>query len=176
MTRQIAILGAPTALGIRPYADGGVRRLDLAPKEFRRLGLAGMLGARDDGDIPAPPYVDLEHGPGKARNERLVADYSYALASRVNSSGARGEFVLVLGGDCRIVLGNMLGVTRRVRNEVPALFLGHGDVMGEREALGWGNEVLYDPDVHGGLGEQLRSEEHTSELQSRANRVCRLLL
>lgn len=119
------------------------------------MGLAGMLGARDDGDIPAPPYVDFEHVPGKVRNERLVADYSYALASRVNSSGARGEFVLVLGGDCSIVLGNMLGVTRRVRNEVPSLFLGYGDVMGEREALGWGDEVLYDPEVHGGLGEQL---------------------
>src|SRR5690606_12642300 len=60
---------------------------------------------------------------------------------------------------CSIVLGNMLGVTRRVRNEVPSLFLGHGDVMGEREALGWGNEVLYDPEVHGGLGEQLAGTE-----------------
>src|SRR5690606_42058462 len=30
--------------------------------------------------------------------------------------------------------------------------------------------------VHGITGQQLRSEEHTSELQSRENLVCRLLL
>ncbi len=113
MEREIAIVGAPTALGIKPYADGGVRRLDLAPGEYRRLGLVERLGARDDGDLRAPPYEDFERAPGQVRNERLVADYSYALAERVRAAGAHGEFVLVLGGDCSIVLGNVLGVSGR---------------------------------------------------------------
>ena len=113
MEREIAIVGAPTALGIKPYADGGVRRLDLAPGEFRRLGLVERLGARDDGDLPAPPYEDFERAPGEVRNEWLVADYSRQLAERVRAAGAHGEFVLVLGGDCSIVLGNVLGVSGR---------------------------------------------------------------
>src|SRR5438067_6291502 len=33
-----------------------------------------------------------------------------------------------------------------------------------------------DPDLHDGLGDDRRSEEHTSELQSRFDLVCRLLL
>src|SRR5260370_31367851 len=32
------------------------------------------------------------------------------------------------------------------------------------------------PDVGGGFGSKIRSEEHTSELQSHLNLVCRLLL
>jgi arginase len=113
MEREIAIVGAPTALGIKPYADGGVRRLDLAPGEYRRLGLVERLGARDDGDLPAPPYEDFERTRGQVRNEWLVADYSRQLAERVRAAGAHGEFVLVLGGDCSIVLGNLLGVSGR---------------------------------------------------------------
>src|SRR2546430_8669427 len=32
------------------------------------------------------------------------------------------------------------------------------------------------PEAHGGAGGSMRSEEHTSELQSQSNLVCRLLL
>ena len=35
-TRAIAVVGAPSAIGIRPYDDGGVRRLDLAPDVLRQ--------------------------------------------------------------------------------------------------------------------------------------------
>src|SRR2546422_3401238 len=35
---------------------------------------------------------------------------------------------------------------------------------------------IWDPEVMNGSGSQIRSEEHTSELQSRLHLVCRLLL
>ena len=35
MIRPIAIVGAPSSIGIRPYDDGGIRRLDLAPGTLR---------------------------------------------------------------------------------------------------------------------------------------------
>src|SRR5436309_12091789 len=46
------------------------------------------------------------------------------------------------------------------------------------EVRRWGTPRQFDfvPKPHWELGEQLRSEEHTSELQSRENLVCRLLL
>jgi hypothetical protein len=40
MIRQIAIVGAPSSIGIRPYDEGGMRRLDLAPARHEKaLGL-----------------------------------------------------------------------------------------------------------------------------------------
>ena len=32
MNRPVAIVGAPSSIGIRPYDDGRARRLDLAPR------------------------------------------------------------------------------------------------------------------------------------------------
>jgi arginase len=109
MTRSIAILGAPSSIGIRPYDEGGVRRLDLAPAALRAQGLAGRLGAHDRGDVAPPPYRDLARPPGRPRNEDEVADYSRALAGRVGEAIGDGAFVLLLGGDCSVVLGALLG-------------------------------------------------------------------
>lgn len=112
MARPIAIVGAPSSIGIRPYDDGTPRRLDLAPGALRGQGLVTRLGARDDGDVLPPPYRELVRPPLAIRNAADVADYSRALADRVARAGSAGEFVLVLGGDCSIVLGSLLGVTK----------------------------------------------------------------
>jgi hypothetical protein len=38
MNRTIAIVGAPSSIGIRPYDNGEPRQLDLAPGVLRELG------------------------------------------------------------------------------------------------------------------------------------------
>ena len=110
MTRSITIVGAPSSIGIRPYDEGGARRLDLAPGALREQGLATRLAARDAGDVAPPPYRDFERPAGRPRNEDDVATYSRALARRIADASADGAFVLLLGGDCSIVLGGLLGV------------------------------------------------------------------
>ena len=110
MSRPIAIVGAPSSIGIRPYDDGGPRRLDLAPGALREQGLVARLAARDFGDVVPPPYRDLARPPARPRNEDGVALYSRALGRRVADASAGGAFVLLLGGDCSIVLGALLGV------------------------------------------------------------------
>src|SRR2546430_9444873 len=51
------------------------------------------------------------------------------------------------------------------------------DVAGREDALdGGARRRLVDQQVAVGVGGELRSEEHTSELQSQSNLVCRLLL
>src|SRR5690606_42136755 len=60
--------------------------------------------------------------------------------------------------------------------------LRHGDVHQDQTGRGRAKgldrlpAVLDDPEGQAGFTEDLRSEEHTSELQSRENLVCRLLL
>src|SRR3712207_6114515 len=46
----------------------------------------------------------------------------------------------------------------------------------EKEIKAAGRQALYDAKISGGMHGDLRSEEHTSELQSRQYLVCRLLL
>lgn len=134
MDRPIAIVGAPSSIGIRPYDDGGTRRLDLAPGILRAQGLAARLSARDRGDVSPPPYRDLERPPGRARNEEGVVAYSRALAERVGAAADEGAFVLLLGGDCSILLGALLGV----RGDAPvglAYIDAHADFATPRESL-----------------------------------------
>jgi arginase len=128
MTRPITLVGAPSSIGIRPYDDGGARRLDLAPGVLRKQNLVARLDARDCGDVEPPPYRDFVRPPGRARNENDVAAYSRALASQVATARDDGAFVLVLGGDCSIVLGCLLGSRGRGQGPVGLVYVdAHAD-------------------------------------------------
>ena len=71
------------------------------------------LDATDLGDVVPPPYEDFVRPAGGVRNEAGVAAYSRSLADRVAAGLDGGHFVVVLGGDCSIVLGCILGAGRR---------------------------------------------------------------
>lgn len=107
---KLTVLGAPSNLGLKPYDDGRPRQVDQAPRIYRELGLIERLGARDLGDVAAPPYTDFERPPGGTRNEAAIADYSRDLAERIGAAVREGNFPLVLGGDCSILLGTLLGL------------------------------------------------------------------
>ena len=128
MHRPIAIVGAPSSIGIRPYDDGTARRLDLAPNALREQGLARRVGARDVGDVIPPPYRDFVRPPHRPRNEDGVAAYSREIAGRVADAAAAEAFALLLGGDCSVVLGGLLGVRRRGRSRVGLVYVdAHAD-------------------------------------------------
>jgi arginase len=134
MERPISILGAASSIGIRPYDDGRARRLDLAPQVLREQGLVERLGARDLGDVTPPAYHDFERTPGRTRNEKEVEAYSRTLAARV-SAAADGSFVLVLGGDCSIVLGCLLGLRHPVGARVGLAYVdAHADFATAEES------------------------------------------
>jgi len=119
------LLGAPTSLGLKPYDhDGRARGTDTAPRVLREQGVVRRLGARDLGDVVASGYRDFIRQPGKIRNEDLVVAHAQDLARTIEAASG---FTLVLGGDCSILLGNLLGHRRR-HGEVGLVFIdGHGD-------------------------------------------------
>jgi arginase len=128
MHRPIAIIGAPSSIGIRPYDDGTARRLDLAPKVFREQGLTHRLPARDLGDVLPPPYRDFVRPSGRPRNEDGVAIYSRQIAARMAEARAEEAFTLLLGGDCSIVLGALLGARHAGRSRVGLVYVdAHAD-------------------------------------------------
>ena len=87
-----------------------------APGTLRDLGLIQRLDATDLGDVLPPPYEDFERPPGKPRNEAGMAIYSRSLADSVAGCLDDDRFPVVIGGDCSIVLGCLLGASRAVRD------------------------------------------------------------
>lgn len=118
--RRYAIIEAPSILGLK---DTGVDRL---PARLLELGLAERLRARNAGRLRAPPY-DAERDPETLTlNAHAIAHWSPQLADAVQDVIAAGEFPVVLGGDCSIVLGSTLALRRRGRFGL--LFIdGHAD-------------------------------------------------
>jgi arginase len=118
--RPVAIIEAPSILGLRPT---GVERL---PEALIRAGLLDRLRARHAGRVDPPPYSPERDPETGFLNPRGIAEYSRLLAERVGQVLDEGEFPLVLGGDCSILLGPMLALNRRGRYGL--LFLdGHMD-------------------------------------------------
>jgi arginase len=109
VTRQYAILEAPSVLGLRPT---GVERL---PEALIGAGLDAQLRARRAGRIEPPPY-DVRRDPETLMlNPQGIADYTPKLADAIEEVLETGDFPVVLGGDCSIVLGSLLALRRRGR-------------------------------------------------------------
>ena len=126
MNRPIALVGAPSSLGIRPYDDGEARHVSRGPGVLRQRGLVARLDATDLGDVIPPPYQDYVRPPNRARNEQQVLRYSRHVAERV--AATHGRFALVLGGDCSVVLGCLLGAKRTVGGAIGLAYVdAHAD-------------------------------------------------
>ena len=66
MARAIAVVGAPSNIGIRPYDDGAMRHLNRAPQVLRERDLIARLRAADLGDVAPPLYQDFVRPPNRA--------------------------------------------------------------------------------------------------------------
>jgi arginase len=107
------VLDAPSNLGLRPPAPGVVPGVYKLAGALRDHDLLARLAARDAGVATPPRYVsELTAGEG-TRNEAAIARYTPRLAHRIEAILERGEFPVVLGGDCSILLGGMLALRRR---------------------------------------------------------------
>lgn len=130
--RRIAVLDAPTNLGLRPPTATSVPGCGKAPGALRDQGLLGRLQARDAGCLTPSRYDPGDWRPGDGVCHAYeIANYSVALADRIGAVIDRGEFPLVLGGDCSVVLGSALAMHRlgaAVGGRVGLVFVdGHSD-------------------------------------------------
>lgn len=120
LIRRYAIIEAPSVLGLRPT---GVETL---PEALIDAGLADQLRARRTGRVAPPPYDDRRDPETSMLNPHGIASYTPRLADAVGEVLEAGEFPVVLGGDCSIILGGLLALRRRGRYGL--LFVdGHAD-------------------------------------------------
>jgi arginase len=113
--RKISVLDAPSNLGLRPPTPDSVPGAYKAPWALRDAGLLDKLGATDAGAVVPGRYVAAWKPGDGVRNGVAIAQYARKLADRVAAIRAAGEFPLVLGGDCSILLGPALALRREGR-------------------------------------------------------------
>ena len=118
---DFTIIEAPSPLGLKP---GGVEHL---PDALLNAGLAWRLDATRYARLAVPPY-SAERDPATGiLNAPRIRDFAVMLADVVGPVAKRGAFPIVLGGDCSILLGNLLAL-RRTGRRYGLLFLdGHAD-------------------------------------------------
>ncbi|QIK05711.1 arginase family protein [Streptomyces sp. ID38640] len=125
--RRTVLIDAPSNLGLRPPAPGTVPGCYKLAGALREQGLLRRLGALEGG-VVVPPRYDLgewKEGDGDF-NAAALAAYTSRLATRVEGHVGSGDFPVVLGGDCSILLGAVLALRRLGRYGV-AYLDGHGD-------------------------------------------------
>ena len=120
MKRRYAIVEAPSVLGLRRTG------IETLPDALLSAGLATRLQARRASRIEPPPYDHRRDPETLMLNPSGIAAYTPKLADAVEAVLDEGEFPVVLGGDCSIVLGSLLALRRRGRYGL--LFVdGHAD-------------------------------------------------
>ena len=121
LERTFAVIEAPSILGLKPSG------VELLPEALIREGIIDRLRARHAGRVePQTPYRVERDAVTGTLNAAGIATYSQSLADAVGEVIDRGEVPVVLGGDCSILLGNLLALRRRGRCGL--LFIdGHAD-------------------------------------------------
>jgi arginase len=126
--REYSVIDAPSILGLCPT---GVEHL---PKALREAGLLERLNAENGGIVaPSSRYNYNRDEKTKLLNPESIKDYSLRLADAVNSLLHENKFPIVLGGDCSILIGNLLAL-RRIGRYGLFFIDGHADFYRPEES------------------------------------------
>jgi arginase len=111
----IGIIAAPSNLGLRPPEPGAVPGCAKAPEALREAGLhANLKDVRDYGVVlPGRYRDDWVPGAERLRNQDAIIDHARRLAARITRVLDDGNFPVVLGGDCGILVGAGLALRGR---------------------------------------------------------------
>ena len=108
--KRLTVIDAPSNLGLSPptpYSEPGCYKM---PWVLHNLGLLKLIGATYRGTVVPPRYnAHWEEGSGD-RNAIEIANYSLRLSETVRDAILQGEFPIVIGGDCSILIGNTLAL------------------------------------------------------------------
>jgi arginase len=109
-SRNYAIIEAPSIFGLRSTG------VDQLPAALLKHKLAERLHGRRAGCVePNGPRSSERDPQTQTLNARGIANYTRELADAVEPLLDMGEFPVLLGGDCTIVLGPALALRRRGR-------------------------------------------------------------
>jgi arginase len=104
---KFSVIDAPSILGLRPTG------VELLPKALRAAGLHEQLKADYAGMVAPTSAYNYKRDDGTALlNPRAIKNYALKLAVAVNGELRKNKFPIVIGGDCSILIGNILALRR----------------------------------------------------------------
>ena len=110
--RDICLFRAPSNLGLRPLRPGHVPGTWRGPEALTKAGLVEALAPTAAVDLERPVY-SAEPEPGtRLRNGHAIRRFNLELADAVADALGRGEWPLVIGGDCSVLLGALAAARR----------------------------------------------------------------
>jgi arginase len=119
---RYTIIDAPSILGLRPT---GVEHL---PEALKGAGLVSKLNAGYAGRVePSIPYDSYRDSKTLLKNAAGIKAFSLNLAEVVSGEISKRNFPIMLGGDCSIIIGALLGLKRRGERHGLFFIDGHSD-------------------------------------------------
>jgi arginase len=116
-----SIIDAPSILGLRPTGVEGL------PEALKNAGLMDKLNAIYVGCVqPLFPYNPKRDPSTHIMNAQAIKMFSIQLAQVVKTEIIKKRFPIILGGDCSILLGTLLGL-RHVNRHGLFFIDGHSD-------------------------------------------------
>jgi arginase len=103
---RFTVIDAPSILGLRPT---GVEYL---PEALKAAGLIERLNADYSGRVSPLPYNSERDKVTFLLNAKSIKTFSIQLADQVSSVIRSRRYPIVLGGDCSILIGNLLALRR----------------------------------------------------------------
>jgi len=104
---QFSVIDAPCILGLRPTG------VELLPKVLRTAGLLKQLKADYAGMVAPSSAYNYKRDDGTGLlNPQAIKEYTLKLAEAVNGQLRKNKFPIVIGGDCSILIGNILALRR----------------------------------------------------------------
>lgn len=110
--RPLVVIRAPSNLGLRPLRPGHVPGTWRAPEALTEAGLVEALRPARVLDLARPVYSSEPQPGTRLRNGPAIRAFNMALADLVEPALRAGEFPVVIGGDCSILLGALAGARR----------------------------------------------------------------
>ncbi|MBV2153351.1 arginase family protein [Kitasatospora sp. SUK 42] len=108
----VELIAAPSNLGLRPPVPGHEPGAWRAPQALLSAGLEARLQPARVVELDRPPYDFAAQPLTRIRNGMTIHGHALELGEAVRAALAASRFPVVLGGDCSILLGCLLGARR----------------------------------------------------------------
>lgn len=100
---------APSNLGLTPLHGGHVPGTWRVPEALMDAGLGRGMKYSHLHNLPIPDYRSEAQVGTRIRNGHAIRAYDLVLGETVGSICKSGELALVIGGDCSLLLGALVG-------------------------------------------------------------------
>lgn len=106
---RIQVITAASILGLRPTGVEELASTLLAKGLISKIGAAGTIV-----EVPTLNHLyDTDRPSGHILNVRALEQFSISLSYTIQSHASKKKFLLVLGGDCSILIGVMHGLKQK---------------------------------------------------------------